>query len=101
MSRSAIHRLQNWYQAQCDEDWEHSNGLDIGTLDNPGFTLSVNLTGTNLEAFPFSTLEIQREEEQDWLHCRLEEGKFRGFCGPQNLEEMLLVFLDWADSAPA
>jgi hypothetical protein len=28
--------LQDWHAGQCDGDWEHSYGVDIGTLDNPG-----------------------------------------------------------------
>jgi len=28
--------LMNWYVAQCDGDWEHRFGFEIGTLENPG-----------------------------------------------------------------
>lgn len=28
--------LQQWYLQQCNEDWEHSWGVRIATLDNPG-----------------------------------------------------------------
>jgi len=38
--------LQQWYLQQCDGDWEHGYGLHIGTLDNPGWTVDVNLAGT-------------------------------------------------------
>jgi Immunity protein 53 len=26
--------LQKWYQSQCDGDWEHGKGIQIGTLSN-------------------------------------------------------------------
>jgi hypothetical protein len=34
---SNLSRLSTWYQSQCDERWEHSFGLKIETLDNPGW----------------------------------------------------------------
>jgi hypothetical protein len=29
--------LEQWYQEQCDGDWEHHCGVTIETLDNPGW----------------------------------------------------------------
>jgi hypothetical protein len=26
--------LMRWYLAQCDNDWEHGYGIEIGTLDD-------------------------------------------------------------------
>ena len=42
--------LMNWYAQQCDGDWEHENGIKIGTLDNPGWYIKIMLGGTELEA---------------------------------------------------
>jgi Immunity protein 53 len=41
--------LERWYSAQCDGDWEHQYGVHIGTLDNPGWTLRIDLCGTDVE----------------------------------------------------
>jgi hypothetical protein len=41
--------LQGWYAEQCDGDWEHDESVSIGTLDNPGWRLRVNLAGTAAE----------------------------------------------------
>jgi Immunity protein 53 len=100
MNLSALMRLQNWYLSQCDEDWEHSYGIKIDTLDNPGWTIEIDLTGTVLEARPFNKIMIQREDENDWVHCRLKDNKFFGACGPKNLEEMLTLFLNWTELEP-
>jgi hypothetical protein len=27
--------LEQWYQQQCDDEWEHHYGVTIETLDNP------------------------------------------------------------------
>ncbi|MGW1432997.1 Imm53 family immunity protein [Streptomyces sp. NPDC002431] len=42
--------LQGWYSAQCDEDWEHEWGVRINTLDNPGWSVRIDLEDTDLEA---------------------------------------------------
>lgn len=97
MTKSALQRLQDWYLAQCDEDWEHLYCVKIGTLDNPGWFMEIDLNGTPLESRPFQMLQIQRESEHDWVYCKVKNLKFSGACGPQNLEEMLCCFFDWAE----
>ena len=46
--RDALYLLQRWYVAQCDAEWEHSYGVEIGTLDYPGWSLRIDLKGTAL-----------------------------------------------------
>lgn len=95
MQRNRLIELQSWYLAQCDGDWEHQQGVRIDTVDNPGWSLSIDLHGTLLEGVTFAEVNIQRSEH-DWLMCRRDALEFRGSCGPSNLEELLGVFLDWA-----
>ena len=87
--------LQRWYLSQCNQDWEHQYGVQIGTIDNPGWTLSIDLQGTELETPPFTAQKIERTEE-DWVHCWVADGKFQAACGPENLEEALGAFRKWA-----
>ena len=35
--------LLSWYHSQCDGDWEHGNGVKIGTIDNPGWFFKVKV----------------------------------------------------------
>lgn len=42
MNNNLITQLQNWYKSQCDGIWEHEYGLDISTLDNPGWRVHIN-----------------------------------------------------------
>lgn len=49
--------IQDWYEAQCDGDWEHDYGVEINTLDNPGWMVKVDLTGTSLEGASFATVD--------------------------------------------
>ncbi|MEZ6009903.1 MAG: immunity 53 family protein [Planctomycetota bacterium] len=87
--------LEDWYRSNCDGDWEHSYGLRIQTLDNPGWCVDVDLLGTALEGQDFASVHVERTE-QDWLHCRVEKGVFRGAGGPRNLREILEQFIRWS-----
>jgi hypothetical protein len=92
-----LDRLQNWYLAQCNGDWEHQNGVHIGNLDNPGWMVDINLWELpELLNRPFSSVTIERTEH-DWVHAKIEEHVFKARGGPKNLREMLRIFLDWAN----
>ena len=47
----ALSQLQRWLARTCDGDWEHQLGLEIRTLDNPGWM--VDLTNTALDSADF------------------------------------------------
>jgi hypothetical protein len=91
-----LRELQAWYLSNCDGDWEHGAGIQIGTLDNPGWSIRVNLEGTELETANFPPVEENYDHETNWLRCWIEEGQFHGAGGPGQLEPMLRIFLDWA-----
>ena len=40
--------LRAWYAAQCNGDWEQEYGVTIGTLEDSGWQLRVDLVGTAL-----------------------------------------------------
>ncbi len=94
---SVLDDIQNWYASNCDDYWEHNFGVQIVTLDNPGWDVTIDLEGTNLDGRKFETFESETSEER-WIHCRVEENKFRGFGDETKLEEILKFFLDWAKS---
>jgi hypothetical protein len=91
-----LDRLQKWYSSQCNGDWEHTYGVTIENIDNPGWMLKVQLADTTLQDLPFQTLAVERSEA-DWIHCAVTDMQFRGSGGSQNLDEILGVFLDWAE----
>ena len=93
-----LQRIQHWYLMQCDDEWEHGYGIDLKTLDNPGWQLEIDLTGTDLERVRFKPIvEGDSERDTDWIHCEVKQGKFKGACGASNLTELLGIFLDWAE----
>jgi len=107
--RNVVDDLQHWYVAQCDGDWEHSYGVHIETLDNPGWAVTIHVRGTPLEVAAFEPVQIERTDH-DWLHCTVgvpdranytgfRARAFLGYCGPHNLAEVLSLFLRWAEEA--
>lgn len=89
--------IQKWYTAQCDGDWEHCFGIKIETLDNPGWSIRIDLKDTLLENKIFTSVEKHASEES-WIVCKVEEKRFIAYGGPDCLQEMLGIFLQWAKS---
>jgi|688.fasta_scaffold202750_2 hypothetical protein len=89
--------LLQWYYSQCDGDWEHSHGIQIATIDNPGWYLRLSLEETELQGKPFQKIKIDRSE-QDWIRCFLEDNIFEGVGGPFNLPEILTILRKWVES---
>jgi hypothetical protein len=59
------------------------------------------LVDSTVEGKAFSAIDIRRADELDWIECSADSSEFKGYCGPGNLEEMLCVFIDWAESETA
>jgi hypothetical protein len=100
MPADVLSRLAAWYAEQLDGDWEHDYGITITSLDNPGWWLKVDLTGTELAGGRYPKTEVRRSDT-DWLVGYIEEVKFQVACGPGNLEEAIELFLTWAASQRA
>jgi hypothetical protein len=56
----SLSRLEKWYSAQCDGDWEHQYGVQLKTLDNPGWTFEVDLCGTDAAGRTLDRVKIER-----------------------------------------
>lgn len=89
--------IQHWYKEHCNGDWEHSYGMQISTLDNPGWAVKISLEDTGLQDIKFPGVEVDRSDN-DWMTCKIgftdeREGiHFLGYGGPGNLEEILITF---------
>ncbi len=60
-----VEQIQAWYAAQCDGGWEHQYGVSIETLDNPGWCVMVDLSGTSLENISFQTYQEDKGAEEE------------------------------------
>ncbi len=89
--------LQAWYVEQCDGYWEHMFGVQIKTLDNPGWSLTIDLEQTPLEDAALARLMTERNET-DWVSYEIKDRQFLAYGGPGNLEEMIAIFEQvWAE----
>jgi hypothetical protein len=88
--------LQKWYYSYCNGDWEHENIINIVTIDNPGWSLTINLENTDLQDKKFNKLNLERNVD-NWLFCQIKNNKFEGRCGPVNLSEVIQIFRNWVE----
>ena len=99
--------LSQWYLAQCDNGWEHTYGVKIDTLDNPGWSLKIDLTGTELQGRAFQRVaqgepNCDLEEWQrtgSWWVARVEDDTFDVACGPLDLSSAIGVFRRWVEAS--
>ena len=88
--------LARWYEAQCDGDWEHGFGPAINTIDNPGWSVRINLAGTDCDGRVLERITHNYEHETDWWACWTEGNAFHGAGGPLQLRSLLEAFRGWA-----
>ncbi|MFT3675503.1 MAG: immunity 53 family protein [Chitinophagaceae bacterium] len=83
--------LQQWYNTQCDGDWEHEYGVKITTIDNPGWSVVIDLTGTKLEGIevPYKLEEISPDV---WRSYSITKDVFDAGCSPSELLSLIKVF---------
>jgi len=94
---TVLGELTRWYSANCDEEWEHQEGIKIDTLDNPGWSVRISLRNTELAAVPFPP-KSDLTDAREWIVCKVEALEFLGFGGPHMLVPILEAFLAWAAS---
>lgn len=86
-----INWLQDWYQSQCDSDWEHDYGIRIETLDNPGWSIEIDLTNTTvtMSSQKWELIEISKNS---WVGYKIENDIYFASGDPKKLELMILIF---------
>ncbi len=88
--------LEDWYLKQCDGLWEHGYGIHIGTIDNPGWHVRIDLKGTPVGHRTMNEVVIERNDD-DWVHCKVINAQFDGCGGPRNLLEIITIFKKWVE----
>ena len=88
-----ITEIESWYTQQCNSAWEHQYGISIETLDNPGWSVKIDLSETPYSDLRHEPVLIERTDE-DWVHYRIENGVFYANGGIMNLSEMLEFFIN-------
>lgn len=89
---TTLQRIEDWYRSQCGEWWEHSFGIKIETIDNPGWSVEIDLTDTQLQNVNFR--QEADNGESDWFSIEVKNGTYRGVGDPNKLELILITFLE-------
>jgi Immunity protein 53 len=90
-----IESLQAWYAGQCDGDWEREFGVQINTLDNPGWSVEINLANTELQNRPFKSIKAD-ESDARWMHCFVRDDIWHELGDETKLRQLLFEFTKWA-----
>jgi hypothetical protein len=103
---NAVSRLQAWFSAQCNGEWEHDHGVSIESCDNPGWWVKISLIGTPLQDVAFTEVSENVDVARcavgpSWLSCRVEANVWHGAGDSAKLEVILDAFLAWAESQGA
>jgi hypothetical protein len=112
--------LEQWYRNQCDGDWEEQRGVSVESLDNPGWSLHVDLAGTSLEPRALDGIhrfdgepptdmagepvlvgepgKAYKSSGANWMIVGIHQKKFLAAGDPARLRELIRAFRDWASS---
>ena len=93
-----LQRIQAWYTSQCNDEWEHTYGVRIETLDNPGWMVIIDIIETELEKKRFESVSRESLDGTDWIDCKIVSGKYTAAGGVKNLTELLETFLRWTET---
>lgn len=91
MEINTLSWLEKWYLCNCNGDWEHSYGITIETLDNPGWDVKIDLTKTSLANEKLEYTYIKKNEN-DWYGIKIENSQFNAFGDPTKLSFLLEFF---------
>lgn len=88
-----------WYRNHCDGDWEHQYGVHIGTIDNPGWEVRIDLAHTEMENLElgYKLIEIS---DSGWFGYSVKNKVFVGAGDPAKLEALLNAFKEIASQRP-
>jgi len=98
LSSDSIVSLQEWYKSQCNSDWEHHYGISIESLDNPGWLIKIDLTGTNMEEKTFSPLKEGENRKEKWIDVQKVGNVFQGAGDADKLGIIIGIFMNWVST---
>jgi hypothetical protein len=95
MDNEIIKWLQNWYLSRCDGDWEHENSIKIHTVDNPGWSIKIDIDENDIKnAIPWKLFE---NSPNDWFGYKIENSYFKAAGDATKLEFLLQLFKDFIE----
>ena len=86
--------IENWFSSKCNGDWEHSDGIKIETIDNPGWRIKIDLNNSDLKTIKYSSGLIE-SNENNWYSIKIEDGIFEAYGDPTKLKFLLHQFSEF------
>ena len=62
--------VTEWYQRHCDGEWEHAYGVRVDTIDNPDWSIEIELVGTELPGSEGNWVKACGDVDAVWLFWR-------------------------------
>lgn len=104
MANTDLDWLMNWYVRQCNNEWEHSYGVKIDTLDNPGWSIEIDLRGTSSEGVHYTSKQGEPSNDLNewhelgsWWVAESDGARFKAACGPTDLSDVIGLFRSWVE----
>lgn len=88
--------LTDWYKSNCDGDWEHSYGIRIDTLDNPGWFINIDLIDTKQDGKMIS-IKVENTDD-DWYSIKSDGSVFEAYGDFSKLPLLVLKFKEFVES---
>ncbi|MFY1048502.1 immunity 53 family protein [Chryseobacterium sp. GP-SGM7] len=91
-----INWLQKWFNEQIDGNWEHEAVLKIETIDNPGWSLEVNLVQGSIPSTEWKLFEVS---DDNWVGYKFEDNTFHASGDPNKLSLLIGMFKELVEKS--
>ena len=91
LKHNILEWISKWYSQNCDGDWEHDFGIAIETLDNPGWSITIDTEGTAIRLLDKPWI-LEDTNSDDWYGYKISNGKFEASGDPMKLQFLLELF---------
>ncbi|MCR5602621.1 MAG: immunity 53 family protein [Lachnospiraceae bacterium] len=88
--------LEKWHKDNAFDDGYALN-IRISTLDNPGWSVDIDLADTKYSRMTMGEIQIDNSDD-DWIDCRIINHHFRGSGDCLKLEKILAIFREEINS---
>ena len=83
--------IQHWFKANCDGNWEQGNGIQITTLENPGWDVEIDISNTSMANIEIKGV-LNETSKDDWYAVKIENQKFNASGDASKLVFLLGLF---------
>ena len=94
-----------WLKSHWNGDWEHSYGFDIGTMDNPGFSITIDLQETECADYPPDSrnrdyeAQYQADPPAIWYEINRDADKFVAYCSFDAFDVVFGEFMEFVSQS--